>query len=129
MFEHIGAASVHQLLLETYDGLPTSDPKAAGALCLLIRLRPAGWAERVDKFIDERVYANDKDVLFLMLLEVLSQEYRYKPLRPGEIGIFEKLIAKLIGKAKNWGNRLGPLINRMEQRRATLQLIASTGRL
>jgi predicted MPP superfamily phosphohydrolase len=122
-FAHIGASSIFQVLIETFDELDLQSPEAMGATCMLIRHRPPGWSDRVKKYIDVNVRPQEHSIKRYFLLEAFYQEYYFRYLSPRELNAIEGLIAILLNKAGFVNAKTESILRRFEQNRPKIELI------
>jgi|SRR5579864_3076146 len=122
-FANIGASSVYQVLIESFDELDLHAPETMGAVCMLIHHRPPGWIERVMKYIDVNIQKSGNDIKRYFLLEALHQEYYFRYLNPAQLGAVEAIIAELLSRAGFVDARTKDILNRIERNRPRIELL------
>ena len=109
--------------MESFDEIDMQSPEALGAICMLIRIRPDGWIDRVKKYIEAQVGPNKRGIRAYFLLEALYQEYYFRYLNAAELSAIEWLIAQLLKNAGFVNQRIEIILRRIEQNRPRMELL------
>ncbi len=122
IFEHIGASSINQLVIEVFDELDLQAPEALGATCILIRHRPPGWSERVKRYLDAAIKVGG-DTINYFLLTALHFEYYFRYLSPADSSAMEGHIAHLLNRAGFRNEKTENILGRIEKNRPRIELL------
>jgi hypothetical protein len=90
---------------------------------MLIRHRPPGWSDRVEKYIDANIQTQPRGIKRYFLLEALYQEYYFRYLNAAEIGAVEYLIAVLLSRAGFANGKTKIILGRIEKNRSRVELL------
>ncbi len=131
IFSHIGSASIHKLLLDSFDEMDIDSPDALGALCMLIKLMPEGWEERVRRYISTRIEPAQKGagIVRYFVLEALSFEYIQRVLDPKQVRAIQELLAQLLADGGFTNAKTQTVLNRLRQDRVRLEALAGGGKV
>jgi hypothetical protein len=131
-FSHIGAESVSQLLLQSFDEADIAAIETLGIASLLCIRRPVGWSNRISAYIkyleQEKSPSHKTRAKARFLIEVLCAEYFWSMMTSIEQSVFEKFITRFMEILGVKKPQIRAILDHFEKQRAKTLLLTKDRR-